>query len=138
MYNINKLKSGELITMQFKTNLLLLITISLAFFGVFSAIGQAEAETTPTVTEVDSKYVCMVTNKLFPDVQIPVEVANKTYYGCCEMCKGQLANNPEKRMSTDPVSGKSIDKSDAVIGATANGNIYYFENKANLDSFSKN
>ena len=80
----------------------------------------------------------MVTNKLFPNVQIPVEVANKTYYGCCEMCKAQLANNPEKRVATDPVSGKSVDKSDAIIGAAPNGSVYYFENKANLDSFTMN
>ena len=124
--------------MKSKTNLLLLITLSLAFYGVFTAISKADTATTPNVTEVDSKYVCMVTNKLFPNVQIPVEVADKTYYGCCEMCKAQLANKPEKRIATDPVSGKTVDKSDAVIGAAPNGNVYYFENRENLDSFAKN
>ena len=124
--------------MKFKTSLLLLITLSLAFFCVITDISKAETQTTPTVTEVDSKYVCMVTNKLFPNVQIPVEVADKTYYGCCEMCKAQLANKPEKRIATDPVSGKTVDKSDAVIGAAPNGNVYYFESKENLESFAKN
>jgi len=124
--------------MKLKTKNLLLLTISLALLAVFAAYDSAESETTPSLTEVDSKYVCMVTNKLFPDVQIPVEVADKTYYGCCEMCKAQLANNPAKRVATDPLSGKSIDKSDAVIGAAPDGKVYYFENKANLDSFTKN
>lgn len=138
MYNISKFNPGENKIMKLKINFLLLITLSLAIAGVFTAIDKAAAETKAAVTEVDSKYVCMVTNKLFPEVQIPVEVADKTYYGCCEMCKAQLANNPAKRMATDPVSGKSIDKSDAVIGAAANGSVYYFENKANLDSFTIN
>jgi len=124
--------------MKNKLNLLFIITITLVLFGSFTSALQAEADTTPTVTEVDSKYVCMVTNKLFPNIQIPVEVADKTYYGCCEMCKAQLANKPEKRIATDPVSGKVVDKSDAIIGAAPNGNVYYFENKANLDSFAKN
>ena len=124
--------------MKFKLKNLLLLTITLAFIGALTAIDSAVSETAPSVTEVDSKYVCMVTNKLFPNVQIPVEVADKTYYGCCEMCKAQLANNPEKRMATDPVSGKAVDKSQAVIGAAPNGSVYYFENKANLDSFAKN
>ena len=83
--------------MKNKTSILLIITLSLAFFAVSSALVQSEIQTTPAVVEVDSKYVCMVTNKLFPNVQIPVEVADKTYYGCCEMCKAQLANKPEKR-----------------------------------------
>ena len=117
---------------------LLLLTITIAFIGTLAAFDNAVSETAPSVTEVDSKYVCMVTNKLFPNVQIPVEVADKTYYGCCEMCKAQLANKPEKRVATDPVSGKTVDKAEAVIGAAPNGSVYYFENKTNLDSFSKN
>ena len=124
--------------MKFKLKNLLLLTITLVCIGSLTAIDSAVSETAPSVTEVDSKYVCMVTNKLFPNVQIPVEVADKTYYGCCEMCKAQLANKPEKRIATDPVSGKTVDKANAVIGAAPNGSVYYFENKANLDSFSKN
>lgn len=124
--------------MKIKTKNLFLLTLALALLGVFAAFENTAAEKAPSVTEVDSKYVCMVTNKLFPNVQIPVEVASKTYYGCCEMCKAQLANNPEKRVATDPVSGKAVDKSDAVIGAAPNGTVYYFENKANLDSFAMN
>ena len=124
--------------MKIRTKNLLLLTVTLALLAAVTAFDTSRAETNPSLAEVDSKYVCMVTNKLFPNVQIPVEVADKTYYGCCEMCKAQLANNPEKRMATDPVSGKAVDKSQAVIGAAPNGSVYYFENKANLDSFAKN
>ena len=124
--------------MKIRTKNLLLLTITLALLAGVTAFDNSRAEANPSLAEVDSKYVCMVTNKLFPNEQIPVEVADKTYYGCCEMCKAQLANKPEKRVATDPVSGKTVDKANAVIGAAPNGSVYYFENKANLDSFSKN
>ena len=91
-----------------------------------------------SVTEVEPQYVCMVTNKLYPKEQIPVEVSSKTYYGCCEMCKAQLENNPNKRVAVDPVSGKKVDKAESVIGASPSGNIYYFESKDNLNKFAGN
>ena len=89
-----------------------------------------------TLTEVEPKQVCMVNDSLFPKEQIPVVVSDKTYYGCCEMCKDQLANNPDLRISIDPVSGKKVDKANSVIGATSNGEVFYFENKENLKKFS--
>jgi len=98
---------------------------------------ETDAAQNSVITEVEHNKVCMVTNKLFQTEQIPIVVSDKTYYGCCEMCKAQLANNPDKRVATDPVSGKIVDKADAVTGATSNGNIYYFENKENLNSFAK-
>jgi len=67
-------------------------------------------QNTQILQQVESKYVCMVTNKLFNKEQIPVEVKGKTYYGCCEMCKGTLANDPNSRVAVDPVSGKPVDK----------------------------
>ena len=90
------------------------------------------------LTEVDAKYVCMVTDKLFQKEQIPVVVSNKTYYGCCEMCKAKLKDNPNSRVSVDPVSGKPVDKAASVIGATSSGNIYYFENRDNFNEFVNN
>ncbi len=109
--------------------------------GVFvtaeNGISDTDAGQNAAITEVEHSKVCMVTNKLYQTEQIPVVVSDKTYYGCCEMCKARFANNPDKRVATDPVSGKSVDKADAVIGATSNGNIYYFENKENLNSFTK-
>jgi len=109
--------------------------------GVLMTADNGKSETdagqNSVITEVEHNKVCMVTNKLFQTEQIPIVVSDKTYYGCCEMCKAQLANNPDKRVATDPVSGKIVDKADAVTGATSNGNIYYFENKENLNSFAK-
>lgn len=40
------------------------------------------------------------------------------------------------RAAVDPVSGKKVDKADAVIAITGdNGDVSYFENKANYQSF---
>ena len=84
---------------------------------------------------VDAKYVCMINNQRFNKVQIPVEVEGRTYYGCCEMCKGRLGGDPKSRVAVDPVSGKEVDKAKAVIGVDADGAAYYFESAENLKRF---
>jgi YHS domain-containing protein len=84
----------------------------------------------------DHKKICMVTNKAFEKDQIPIEVEGRTYYGCCEMCKTALANNPEKRTAIDPISNHKVDKSMAVIGVDANGKVLYFENDQNLAAYN--
>jgi len=77
-----------------------------------------------------------MTNQLFVKEQIPVEVEGKTYYGCCEMCKAKIKNDPESREATDPVSGNKVDKAESVIGAAPDGSIFYFESEENLANFS--
>ena len=77
----------------------------------------------------------MVTNKLFDSPQIPVEINDQTYYGCCMGCKAKLENDPNSRFAIDPVSGNRVDKATAVIGAAPNRDVYYFESLENLESF---
>ena len=84
---------------------------------------------------VESKFVCMINNKAFDTPQMAIEVEGKTYYGCCHMCKERLAKDITVRMATDPVSGKQVDKADAVIGQTADGRAFYFESAENLKSY---
>ncbi|MEZ4403221.1 MAG: hypothetical protein R3B06_24565 [Kofleriaceae bacterium] len=74
----------------------------------------------------DVSQVCMVTNQYMGSAQIPVEVDGKTYFGCCEMCKGRLANEPATRQATDPVTGETVDKAKAVIAKQADGKLLYF------------
>lgn len=113
----------------------LLLTFAISF-STFTQADNTNQQTSSSLTEVDSKYVCMVTNQLFVKEQIPVEVEGKTYYGCCEMCEAKIKNNPQSREATDPVSGKKVDKAEAIIGATADGSIYYFESGENLAEFN--
>lgn len=88
------------------------------------------------VQRVEPKKVCMINERVFANDQIPIEVAGKTYYGCCEMCKTALAQDASKRAAIDPVSKREVDKASAVIGADRRGRVYYFENEANLRAFN--
>jgi len=74
----------------------------------------------------------MVTNQFMGTTQIPVEVEGATYFGCCEMCKARLANEPQTRTAKDPVTGESVDKAKAVIGREANGKVHYFASAESL------
>jgi YHS domain-containing protein len=98
-------------------------------------VGAAYAEKA-SVQRVEAKKVCMITEQAFEKDQIPVTVDGKTYYGCCEMCRKTLTTDASKRVATDPISGKTIDKADAVIGALADGKILYFENEKNLEAYA--
>src|SRR5262245_50116263 len=86
---------------------------------------------------VPAKRVCMVNNTLFEKDQIPVAVDGKTYFGCCEMCKGRLAQDASIRQATDPVSGKSVDKAKAVLGAKPDGKVLYFESEKTFAAYQK-
>ena len=99
-----------------------------------SAGKPTEAEEAAVLRQVESRFVCMINDALFLQPQIPVEVGGKTYFGCCAMCKDRLAADAESRLATDPVSGRKVDKAEAVIGVLPTGTVLYFENKANLAS----
>jgi YHS domain-containing protein len=104
---------------------------------VFFATVWGEAALAETLERVQAKRVCMVNNTLFPKDQIPVPVDGKTYFGCCEMCKGRLAQDAAIRSATDPVSGKPVDKAKAVIGAKPDGKVLYFESEKTFTAFLK-
>ena len=97
--------------------------------------GKAKQSKAKTLVQVEAKYVCMINNQRFAKEQIPIEVENRTYYGCCEMCKEKLRNDSESRTAIDPVSGKQVDKATAVIGASSDGKVVYFESLKNLKQF---
>jgi YHS domain-containing protein len=97
--------------------------------------GQSDQPKGQGLVQVESKYVCMINNQRFNKEQIPVAVGNRTYYGCCEMCKTALRNDPRSRVAIDPVSKKKVDKATAIIGVDDDGSAYYFENSENLKQF---
>lgn len=87
------------------------------------------------LTRVESHLVCMVNDQFFGKQQIPVKVEDRIYYGCCDMCEAKIRQNRSVRLAVDPVSHRSVDKALAVIGALADGKVYYFENEQNLRTF---
>ncbi|AHF16979.1 hypothetical protein [Niabella soli] len=106
----------------------------------------ATASITETATPVAGNYkkgdpvppnlVCMVNDAFMGKEQLAVPLNGKTYYGCCEMCKSRIPNDPSVRKATDPQSGKTIDKATAYIVMTgAEGAVTYFENEQSYKNF---
>lgn len=112
------------------------LLVSVVLCSILLAMGGSKAWAEP-IEKVAPNRVCMVNNTVFPKDQIPVEVAGKTYYGCCEMCKGRLASNAGLREAVDPISGKSVDKAKATIGAKPDGGVLYFENEKTFQQYAK-
>jgi YHS domain-containing protein len=100
--------------------------------------GTTQAATAPVLTRVEPRYVCMLTDTVTDRYQLPVTIDGKHYYGCCHMCEAKLKEDPGSRLATDPVSGKQVDKSGAVIGVAPDGKVYYFESVEDLNAFGKN
>lgn len=122
-----------------RTVLLFIVTLVLSAAAVLYAgvaIAQDSGSGQP-LKQVEPQYVCMITNQLYDKVQIPVVVEDKTYYGCCQMCEAKLKEDPLSRMAVDPVSGKEVDKSTAVIGASPDGKVYYFESLEDMTAYGK-
>jgi YHS domain-containing protein len=96
----------------------------------------ADAAPEGRLTKVDARMVCMVRNHAFDEPQVPIQIKGKTYYGCCEMCKGMLAKDRKQRSALDPVSRRKVDKAVAVIGVGANKGVLYFENETDLERYN--
>jgi YHS domain-containing protein len=96
---------------------------------------KAPAATGP-VSQVNGRLVCMLTNKAFDKPQLPVKVKGRTYYGCCSMCKHMLQTDAANRVAIDPISGKKVDKSKAVIGKDSKDSVVYFQNESDLQKYN--
>jgi YHS domain-containing protein len=114
---------------------LMLLAALFTIGAVASVNAQSEKNKETELTQVETKYVCMINNQRFDKEQIPITIDGVTYYGCCEMCKEKLQKDKSSRVAVDPVSGKKVDKAKAVIGATADGKVYYFESVENMKKF---
>ena len=101
---------------------------------------QAEKNTVESkkVAKLESSLVCFVNNKFMGIKQIPVEVDNKTYYGCCEDCVGKIKNIREVRYAKDPLTHVEVDKALAyiVIAPQGNNDVLYFESEENYLKFN--
>ena len=108
----------------------------LALLFTFAAFAEIDLKPVGQLTKVETKTVCMINEQSMGKDQIPVEVEGRTYYGCCEMCKKALATDAAKRVATDPVTGKQVDKATAVIAAQEDGRVFYFESDETLAKYN--
>ena len=113
-----------------------LLTLFLLFVTVPAHAEEPKDIAAQLLQRVEPQYVCMINDRHFPVEQIAVEVGEHTYYGCCPMCKTKLEKSEESRTAVDPVSGVSVDKAIAVIGAAEDGRVFYFENEENMAAFA--
>lgn len=102
-----------------------------------TAVSTAQPAAGSLTLITDRSLVCMVNNQFMGRPQIPIEVGGRTYYGCCEMCKGRLGNDPSSRVAIDPVSRNNVDKAIAVIGRTDDGRTLYFENDQTFAAYAR-
>lgn len=131
----------KLKTMTLIAGLAGVLILTLALAG--SARSGEEPETEETRRQapraelqvVKTSEVCMVNDRFFGREQIPVEVEEKTYYGCCEGCKKRLAEDEAIRFATDPVTGERVDKATAVIAARPDGSVLYFQSEESLKRY---
>lgn len=105
--------------------------------GLAPAVADSDALAPASVARVDPQTVCMVNDRAMGKPQIPVQVGEQTYYGCCEMCKSRLAQDTEVRYATDPVTGERVDKASAVIAERPDGSVLYFASEDTLGRFGK-
>ncbi|HEX8255001.1 MAG TPA: hypothetical protein VF846_17805 [Thermoanaerobaculia bacterium] len=112
------------------------LLVALSLLLAVSAFAEAEVKPSGPLTKVEPKTVCMINEHAMGKDQIPVEVDGKTYYGCCEMCKKALADNADKRIAHDPVTGKQVDKATAVIASQKDGRVFYFESDETLAKYN--
>jgi YHS domain-containing protein len=114
-----------------------LFTLLFTLLFSMAAFAQEDVKPTGKLEKVEPKTVCMINEHAMGKDQIPVEVDGKTYYGCCDMCKQRLAADATKRVATDPVTGKQVDKATAVTAAQADGRVFYFESDETLKKYNE-
>lgn len=104
----------------------ILATFTVMAVGV-ALVSRLPGELAGRVT--DTSTVCMVTDMVLAKPQLPVVVGGKTYYGCCAGCVGRLNTDRKARVAADPVTGRDVDKSEAVILQGDGGEALYFESE---------
>jgi len=126
-------KKQEATMMQFKG--FLSLSAFALLMALCSQLGIYAAQATE-IKQVPTEQVCMVNNAFMAKKQIAIPFEGKTYYGCCQMCVSTLSNDENERHAIDPVNGHRVDKATAIIGALPDGNVFYFENEANLHAYT--
>lgn len=87
------------------------------------------------LTRVNTNEVNMASNRFEKKAQKAVNIGGRTYYASNDMAAASISRNQSARFAVDPISGKKIDKAEAVIFADASGRVIYFESEATGNNF---
>ncbi|MCK4739514.1 MAG: hypothetical protein KAT46_06160 [Deltaproteobacteria bacterium] len=125
-----------MIQIQTRQLALFIFTILALTFYVF--VSSSNAAGIPPLTKIDDlSLICMVNDRNMHSPQIPVEVNDKIYYGCCAGCVSKLTNNKSIREGKDPVTGSAVDKATAIAVNDKSGAVFYFESEETMEEFMK-
>ncbi len=112
--------------------------ITLAKMGVDpDTIEKAKQSSPRPVAVVEEKNkVCMLANELLSHEGMALEIEGRVYNGT-PSCTVVLAQNPIQRLAYDPLTGKLLDKANAVVAAFPDGRVLYFESEENVYDFNR-
>lgn len=115
----------------------LVIGFGTASMGQTARVPQKHNKETAAVKPLPTNQVCMINNKFMSKDQIPVQVNNKTYYGCCQGCVGTLKNDQAARTATDEVTKQQVDKATAfiIVKPGTRDDVLYFVSKQNAATY---
>lgn len=116
------------LVVTFLFSLTLFLTATDSFSGLKSG-------NSAVIKPVPTDLVCMVNDEVMNKKQTPVPFEGKMYYGCCPACVTTLKTDRAARYSSDPLTGKEVDKATAFIIAGENGAALYFESAENAQKF---
>lgn len=87
------------------------------------------------LVKVRPEQVNMAINHFEGKKQHEIKIDGKTYYGSGKSYAYNISTNNSVRCSRDPFTGKSVDKSQALIYADASGRAFYFESEDTYRGF---
>lgn len=100
-----------------------------------TSLTAAPAGAAPTVAIPERSRVCMMQDTVMAAPAIPLQHGGRTYYGCCEMCKKRIEDDPGRYTTArDPLSGVVVDKATALL-LSVDGRVLYFESETSRSGF---
>jgi hypothetical protein len=84
---------------------------------------------------VSAREVCMVNDRHIGAPQIPIQVGEKTYFGCCAGCVKRLIEDESARTAQDRYTLRAVDKASALIMRQPTGEVLYFESAETLSAY---
>ncbi|CAM2069701.1 M56 family metallopeptidase [Sulfidibacter corallicola] len=89
----------------------------------------------------DPRHVCMFADEVIengPRVSRVLEIDGHRYYLATKECLESIARHSEIRFARDPMSGREVDKANAVLAVYAGSSrVAYFENEENLAEYNR-
>jgi YHS domain-containing protein len=121
----------------------ILVFVSVVLYGpqLFNRMNQREAIASQNIgNHIPLNRICMIRGDVKDKDTYMIRVAGKAYFGCCQKCLTKLRNNLNNvQYASDPVTGKMVNKADAVIKLNPDNarKVLFFESQETYDRYLK-